>query len=138
MQNDIVAAMMSDAMQVNIPEVLSEMVSMVDRYEAALVGNDVQALDEMFWTSPHTIRYGARECLYGHEQILAFRKGRDPSNLMRRVTRREITTFGNSYAITNLEFRRDDETRIGRQSQCWVRLADGWCIVSAHVSWRDA
>ncbi|MBI6629213.1 oxalurate catabolism protein HpxZ [Pontibaca salina] len=129
---------MSDAMQINIPDVLAEMVAMADRYEAALVGNDVQALDEMFWTNPHTIRYGARENLYGHAEILAFRKGRDASNLMRRVTRREITTFGKSFATTNLEFRRDDEPRIGRQSQCWVRLAEGWRIVSAHVSWMDA
>jgi hypothetical protein len=35
------------------------------------------------------------------------------------------------------EFRRDGSTRVGRQSQTWVRLPEGWRVVAAHVSLID-
>ena len=40
--------------------------------------NDVAVLDELFWDSPHAIRYGAVENLYGFDQIKAFRAARSP------------------------------------------------------------
>jgi hypothetical protein len=36
------------------------------------------------------------------------------------------------YAST--EFRRIGSDRIGRQTQSWVRFAEGWRVVAAHVS----
>jgi hypothetical protein len=45
-----------------------------------------------------------------------------------------ITTFGTDYATANIEFRRPPSTAVGRQSQCWVRMADGWKVVAAHIS----
>ena len=65
-------------MDINIPEVVAEVTAAFERYEKALIGNDVVALDELFWRSPHTLRYGVGEQLYGHDQIAAFRSGRDP------------------------------------------------------------
>jgi hypothetical protein len=35
------------------------------------------------------------------------------------------------------EFQRDGSTRRGRQSQTWVRMAQGWRVVAAHVSLID-
>ncbi len=32
------------------------------------------------------------------------------------------------------EFRREGNERIGRQSQTWVRFAEGWRVAAAHVS----
>ena len=63
-------------MDINLPEVLAEMQAAFDRYEQALVSNDVAVLDELFWRSPHTLRYGVTENLYGYDAIQAFRAGR--------------------------------------------------------------
>lgn len=121
-------------MQVNIPEVLAEVMALVVRYEAALVANDVAVLDELFWTGPHTVRYGATENLYGYDAIKAFRAGRSPVNLQRTVNRTAVTTFGRDFAAANIEFRRGGAARAGRQSQTWVRMPEGWRVVAAHVS----
>lgn len=119
-------------MNVNRPEVVAEVRAAFERYERALVSNDVAALDELFWASPHTLRYGATENLYGYEAIRAFRAARSPAGLARIVTRVVITTFGNDYATANMEFERNAVR--GRQSQAWVRMPEGWRVVAAHVS----
>jgi len=36
--------------------------------------------------------------------------------------------------VANIEFVRAGSERIGRQSQTWVRLPEGWRVVAAHVS----
>ena len=119
---------------INRPDVHAEVMACVMLYERALTTNDVDLLDELFWPSPHTIRYGPGEVLYGHAEILAFRQQRDARNLARKIRRLEITTFGEDFATANLEFQRAGDQRIGRQSQAWVRFAPGWRVVSAHVS----
>ena len=63
-------------MEINIPEVVAEVEQAFARYERALVTNDVAELDALFWKSPHTLRYGATEDLYGYDAIAAFRAGR--------------------------------------------------------------
>ncbi|AMH04622.1 oxalurate catabolism protein HpxZ [Achromobacter xylosoxidans] len=121
-------------MDINLPDVVAEVTVAFARYEAALVGNQVEVLDELFWNSPHTLRYGAAENLYGYDAIRAFRAGRSPQGLARRVLRTAITTYGRDFATTNIEFQRDGSDRIGRQSQTWMRTPQGWRVVSAHVS----
>jgi hypothetical protein len=120
--------------QINLPHVLAEVEAQFSAYERALVTNDVAVLDQLFWDSPHTLRYGAGENLYGYAAIKAFRQGRPALNLDRDVTAHAITTFGLDLAVANIEFRRAGSERIGRQSQTWVRTPDGWRVVSAHVS----
>jgi len=121
-------------MDINLPDVLAEVTTAVERYEAALVSNDVQVLDTLFWNSPHTLRYGAGENLYGYDEIRAFRAQRSPQGLAREVMRIVITTYGQDFATANLEFQREGSTRIGRQSQTWMRTPQGWRVVAAHVS----
>ncbi len=121
-------------MDVNIPEVLAEVTAAFERYEAALVGNDVAVLDELFCDSPHTLRYGVGENLYGYAEIAAFRAARPSTGLARALTRTVITTYGRDFATANTEFRRSGSERIGRQSQTWVRMPEGWRVVAAHVS----
>ena len=121
-------------MKINIPEVLAELTAAFDRYETALVGNDVEVLDELFWTSPHTIRYGAGENLYGIEEIRAFRKARPATGLARRLQRTVLTTYGQDFGTAMTEFRREGGQLLGRQSQTWVRQPEGWRVVAAHVS----
>jgi len=122
--------------QINRPDVIEELRDLYPRYEKALVENDVDTLVEMFWASPHVMRFGVTENLYGHDELEAFRKARPASNLTRRVTRLEIVSFGLDFASITLEFERDTAHSVvrGRQSQVWVRLLQGWRIVSAHVS----
>jgi hypothetical protein len=120
--------------EINIPEVLAEVAAAFGRYERALVTNDVPVLDELFWDDPRTLRYGPREMLYGHAEISAFRKARPAVGLERTLTRTVITSFGRDLATANVEFVRVGSTRTGRQSQTWVRMAEGWRIVAAHVS----
>lgn len=123
---------------INLPDVLAEMQAAFARYEAALTSNDVGVLDELFWPSPHTVRYGAGENLYGYEAIQNFRASRPAKGLMRQLHNTVITTYGEDFATASTEFTRAGEARIGRQSQTWLRLPAGWRIVSAHVSWQEA
>jgi hypothetical protein len=126
-------------MQINLPEIVAEVEAAFARYEAALVGNDVAALNALFWHSRHTIRYGIGENLYGAEAIAAFRAARSPVALARRLSRTVITTYGTDSATASTLFERDTAPgRIGRQMQTWVRLPEGWRVVAAHVSLIDA
>ncbi len=129
--------MSSDAMAVNLPEVLAEIRAVFARYEDALVNNRLDVLDELFWDSPSTVRYGAAENLVGIEAIRAFRTARSPAGLAGTLANTVITTFGRDFATAMTEFRREGNPRIGRQSQTWVRMPAGWRVVAAHVSLID-
>lgn len=125
-------------MHINDPAVLADVTAAFMRYEAALIANDLPVLDELFWDSPFTLRYGFNECLYGYAAIQAFRVARAPAGLARTISRSVITTFGDSMATTDMEFLRPGSSAIGRQSQTWVRMSDGWRVVAAHLSMIDA
>lgn len=121
-------------MDINLPDVLAEVTAVFQRYEHALVSNDVAVLDELFWASPHTLRFGATENLYGYDAIRAFRAGRPAQGLAREIFNTVITTYGRDFATANTEFRRTGSDKTGRQSQTWLRTPQGWRVVSAHVS----
>ncbi len=125
---------MTHALPINDPAVLAEVQAVFARYEDALVNNRVAVLDELFWRSPHTVRYGTGENLYGFDEIAAFRAARPSAGLARTLTRTVITTYGRDLATAMTEFRRDGQPAIGRQSQTWARLPEGWRVVAAHVS----
>lgn len=124
-------------MKINDPKIVAEMTVAFERYEKALISNDVAVLDELFWNDPSTIRYGVGENLYGYDAIKAFRSARSPLNLARKLEKTQITTYGNDFATANTLFVRDGGTKLGRQSQTWMRTSDGWKVVSAHVSLID-
>ena len=121
-------------MQINLPDVLADVTAAFQRYEEALVANDVAVLDELFWNSPQTLRFGATENLYGYDAIRAFRAGRPAQGLARELFNNVITTYGRDFATANTEFRRLGSEKTGRQSQTWMRVPAGWRVVSAHVS----
>ena len=121
-------------MEINDPETLAEVTAAFGRYEAALVTNDVAVLDELFWDSPHTLRFGVGENLYGYREIREFRAARPSAGLAREIFKTVITTYGRDFATANTEFRRGGSPRTGRQSQTWMRTPDGWRVVAAHVS----
>ncbi len=121
---------------INLPEVIAELNLLYPQYEQALVSNDVATLVAMFWASPHVMRFGVTENLYGEDELEAFRQSRPATNLVRTVKRLDIVSFGRDFASITLEFERDTAKGPvrGRQSQVWVRLEQGWRIISAHVS----
>ncbi|WP_295977466.1 oxalurate catabolism protein HpxZ [uncultured Variovorax sp.] len=122
------------SLEINIPDVLAELQAVFARYEAALVGNDRATLDELFWDSPHTLRYGFSENHYGHADIAAFRASLPVQSPPRELLRTVITTYGRDFATANVEFRREGSFQTGRQSQTWLRTDEGWRVVAAHVS----
>ena len=119
--------------EINLPYVVAEVTAQFNRYEDALVHNKVAVLDELFWDSPHTLRYGVAENLYGYDAICAFRAARAPQGV-RALLRVVITTYGTDFATANCEFQRGGSPTTGRQSQTWMRTAAGWRVVAAHVS----
>jgi hypothetical protein len=123
-------------MTINDPEVVAELRALYSRYEEALVNNDVKTLVAMFWAGPQVMRFGATENLYGPEELEVFRKARPAANLARTITRMDVVSFERDFASITLEFERAAATGMvrGRQSQVWVRFAEGWRIVQAHVS----
>jgi hypothetical protein len=125
-------------MDIDLPEVVAEVKAAFDRYEKALVTNDVAVLDETFRVDPRTIRYGMAEILYGHAEIAAFRAARVPVGLARTISRTVITTYGRDFAVASTLFHRvANPGKVGRQMQSWVRFPEGWRVVAAHVSMID-
>jgi len=124
---------MIESSAVNLPHVQAAIELLFQTYEFALMQNDLETLDRLFWQSPLAIRFGAGETLYGIDAIRNFRQARNPKNIRRTLRNTTITTFSEDFAITTTEFERNGQPT-GRQTQTWVRFSDGWRIVSAHVS----
>jgi hypothetical protein len=125
-------------MDIDLPEVVAQVRTAFERYEQALIANDVAALDAMFHDDPRTIRYGGSENLHGFEAIEAFRAARSPVGLARTLSKTVITTYGRDHAVASTLFHRASAPgKVGRQMQTWVRFAQGWRVVAAHVSLID-
>jgi AtzH-like len=122
-------------MEIDLPDVVAEVKAAFDRYEKALVSNDVATLDALFHDDPRTIRYGGAENLYGYAEIESFRAARSPAGLTRTLSRTVISTYGRDFALASTLFHRPSMPgKVGRQMQTWVRFAEGWRVVAAHVS----
>lgn len=125
-------------MDIDLPEVVAEVRAAFERYERALVTNDVAELDALFWDDARTLRYGGAENLYGIAAIRAFRAARSPAGLERTLDGTVITTYGRDIAVASTLFRRETAPgRVGRQMQTWMRTPEGWKVVAAHVSVID-
>jgi hypothetical protein len=121
-------------MIIDRPAILVEVKAAFDRYERALNDNDIPVLNELFWNSDTTVRYGIAEQLYGYTAIAGFRAGRDPVDLKRVLTRVVLTAYGDDFATASCEYQRVASGKRGRQMQTWMRTPAGWKIVAAHVS----
>lgn len=121
---------------INHPSIVDEVSEAFDHYEAALIANDVPALEAFFWDSPLATRFGANEELYGFEAIAAFRRNRIINFTRRAAKNIAIATFGNTFASVMYEYIAtvDGGERHGRQSQTWAKFDEQWKIVAAHVS----
>ncbi|HEY1282273.1 MAG TPA: oxalurate catabolism protein HpxZ [Acidimicrobiales bacterium] len=124
-------------LEVNRPDVVVEVQAVFDAYEAALIANDVDALDAFFWDSPEVVRFGVADRQHGHDEIAAFRRHAPSAPPPRTLENTVVTTFGSDTAVVTTEFRSEGHPGVGRQSQIWVRIDGGWRVVSAHVSIVD-
>src|SRR5947199_9910327 len=125
-------------MEIDLPEAVAQVRAAFERYEKALVTNNIGVLNAIFHNAPQTIRYGIGENLYGHDEIAGFRAARAPGGLMRSISRTVIATYGRDFAVASTLFRRETVPgKVGRQQQTWVRFDDGWHVVAAHVSLID-
>lgn len=118
-------------------DVVDEVRSCFEAYEAALVANDVEAMDRWFWDDVRVVRFGIADCQYGSEEIAAWRRTTAPVPSDRRRVRTTVTAHGPTLAVVALEFANGDRPGRGRQSQVWARTTDGWRVVHAHVSMID-
>lgn len=117
----------------NDPVVVAEVRTAFNAYEAALLANDVAALDAFFLHRPDIVRYGVSEVQYGIDELRAFRSAQKPFE--RSLDRLVIVAFGPDVAVASTMFYRDDfPGQAGRQQQTWIRTDDGWKIGAAHVS----
>lgn len=119
---------------INDPATLAGVTAAFDAYEKALMTNDLDGLDALFWPSDFTVRIGPGQNLYGIDAIKAFRAARVGGSPPRSLLRRVITSFGTDFATANAEFQRVGAPAPGRQTQTWVRFPEGWRVVSAHIS----
>jgi hypothetical protein len=125
-------------MEIDLPEVVAEVTAAFERYEKALVSNDVATLNSIFRNDPRTVRYGGGENLYGYGEIAAFRAARSPAGLARTLSKTVISTYGRDYAVASTLYHRPSfPGKIGRQMQTWARFPEGWRVVAAHVSMID-
>ena len=124
-------------MEIDRADVVAEVADVFARYETALVANDLAVLDELFWDDARTVRFGFDGTQVGHAAVAADRRTRDRQTAPRELRSVHVTAFGPSVATVNAEFVPHGSDGVGRQSQTWVRLDEGWRVVSAHVSWQD-
>ena len=121
-------------MEINIPEIVAEVNEAFMKYEKAILANDVEMINELFWNDEKTLRYGPNGTLVSHAALSAFRRSQDIGAWERTLKDTYIVTFGRDFAVANTESTRRTGDGIVRQSQAWVRMSEGWRIVSAHVS----
>lgn len=114
--------------------VVKDLTAIFEAYESALMRNDVQALNDFFWDDPRVTRYGIADRQCGHAELVAYRASVPAPDFTRALHEVRITAFGPDMAVAMCEFTRSDTPLRGFQTQTWVRMPEGWKIVSAHVS----
>jgi hypothetical protein len=125
--------------EIDAPGTLAELRATFEAYERAFVANDTAALDGFFLHAPTTIRYGVADMQLGMDELRAYRRSVPAIGLERQLRNTVITTYGADVGVASTLFFRDRHPgKTGRQMQTWIRTADGWRIIAAHVSLIDS
>jgi hypothetical protein len=120
--------------EIDRPAVRDEIEGIFHAYERALMANDEAVLNGFFWADPRVTRYGIADRQHGIGELVAYRAAAPAPAFTRSLHLLRLTTFGDDMAVAQVEFVRSDTALRGFQSQTWVRFAEGWKIVAAHVS----
>lgn len=122
-------------MDIDRPGVIAAVRGAFETYVIALNDDRQEFLDLLFWNDPRVVRFGASSNQRGIDEIRAFRSARGPHGAKIHCYDVKVTAFGPDVAAVNALFRRGDRAdHIGRWSQVWIRMPDGWCIAAAHAS----
>jgi len=124
----------ADDPEIDMAAVVAEVTAVFERYEAALVANDLPVLDELFWRDPRTVRVGIDDRQDGFAAISAFRGAKVRQTPPRSLCDTVVVTFDDRTAVVTTTFLPTDGSPPGRQSQTWICFAEGWRVVAAHVS----
>jgi uncharacterized protein (TIGR02246 family) len=123
---------------VNQPEVVAEVRAAFDTYEAALLANDLDALDEWFWPDERVVRFAFGDVQHGWRAVSASRRSQPRQTVPRRAVSIDVLAFGPDVATVFAVFRLDDpgtgSGALVHQSQVWARLDGKWRVAAAHVS----
>ncbi len=119
---------------IDLDHVVREVTGLFDEYEAALVAGDEPTMARLFWASPLVLRFGTADAQSGHEELSAWRAARGPLPPGRTLSGTRVVAFGEDTAVATTTFTYPGRAMLGRQTQVWIRMPEGWRIVSAHVS----
>jgi hypothetical protein len=118
---------------INRPDTVAEVAAVFRRYEAALAAGDVATLNELFWHSPLSVRFGIADRQQGIAEITAWRDAHPGVAPGRRLRDTRVLAVDHRTAVVTTLFDYPDGAVEGRQTQVWVRFGVGWRIVAAHV-----
>ena len=119
-------------MEIDRPDVVAEVAALFEDYERALVENDVERILGFF--AAGAVRFGIADQQAGLPEQRRWRLAQPalpPGRFLKDTT---ILSYGDSVAVVTTSFGYPGDGALGRQSQTWVRLPEGWRIVTAHVS----
>lgn len=119
-------------MERDLPDVLAEVGAAFEAYEKALGADDVAAIIGFF--AADAIRFGIADRQRGAEEQRRWRETSGGLPPGRRLADTTISGYGWNTAVVTTLFGYPGGPVLGRQSQTWVRLPEGWRIVHAHVS----
>jgi ketosteroid isomerase-like protein len=119
-------------MEINEPGVVDEVAREFAAYEKALVDNDVERILGFF--SAEAVRFGIADQQSGIEEQAKWRHAQPDLPPGRRLKDTTILSYGGEVAVVTTLFAYPGSDVLGRQSQTWVRLPEGWRIITAHVS----
>ena len=115
-------------------EIPADLRAAFDAYEAAILANDLDALDAAFAPGAETMRGDGAGLLVGHDTISAFRgvRGGVPPRTIERIEYRPLAD--DVALLVSVSRFRGGGT--GLQTQVWERLDGRWLITAAHVTPR--
>jgi ketosteroid isomerase-like protein len=118
--------------EIDRPDVIAQVTAAFDAYERALVANDVEAILGYF--AGRALRFGVADQQAGLAEQRRWREAQPPLPPGRHLKDTEVQAYGADLAVVTTLFGYPGSDVLGRQSQTWARLAEGWRIVHAHVS----
>ncbi len=111
-----------------------DLLAAFEKYEAAILANDLERLDAAFAPGPDTVRGDAAGLLVGRDAISAFRSARG-GVATRVIERIEHRPMGVDAALL-ISVSRYVDGGTGLQTQLWERVDGQWLITAAHVTPR--
>ena len=119
-------------MDIDRPDVIAEVTAAFEAYERALVAGDVEAMLGFF--AARSLRFGIADQQNGLAEQRRWRQAQPPLPAGRHLKDTEVQGYGPDAAVVTTLFGYPGSDVLGRQSQTWIRLPEGWRIVHAHVS----